>query len=72
MAIAVSKGKLKPSFPADIHPKLNDLLESVFDFEPSKRPDFKAIVNQMSEIIDEIRETVSKLLLIFIKVLVHH
>eukprot|EP00210_Caulerpa_lentillifera_P006312 g6029.t1 len=57
VAMAVSKGDLKPTFPMDIHPKLNDLMESVFDLEPSRRPAFKAIVNQMSEIIDEIRET---------------
>jgi len=57
VAMGVSEGKLQPSFPKDIHPRLNALLESVVSFDPMERPSFEMIVKELSDILTELRET---------------
>lgn len=61
MATGVSSGKLKPSYPKDIHPRLNALLESALNVEAGERPTFEAIVLEMSDIITELKEKVRPL-----------
>ena len=56
VAVAVSDGKLKPSFPQDIHPRLNTLLDRVLKFDPSQRPSFEWIVKELSDIVTELKE----------------
>ena len=56
VAVGVSEGKLKPSFPRDIHPRLNTLLDRVLKFDPSQRPSFDWIVTELSDIVTELKE----------------
>lgn len=56
--MGVSEGKLKPSFPKDVHPRLNALLESVLSFDPMERPMFEFIVTELDEILTKLKEAV--------------
>ena len=58
VAVAVSEGKLTPGYPRDIHPRLTALLESVLVLDPLTRPSFARVVEEMEEIVSELKTTV--------------
>lgn len=61
VALGVSDGKLKPTFPREVHPRLTALLDSVLVMDPRARPSFDVIVMEMQDVVAELKEQVHQL-----------
>lgn len=45
---------LRPTIPKNTHPKLAELLERLWEQDPTQRPDFTEIIEQLQEIAKEV------------------
>lgn len=55
-AIAVGDDKLRPTLPKGLHPGLAGIARATLDGEPSMRPSFASVVEQLTPIAAEVRQ----------------
>lgn len=55
VAIAVGDDKLRPSVPRGVHPGLAGIARAALDPEPSMRPDFGSLVEQLGPLAAELQ-----------------
>lgn len=55
VAIAVGDDKLRPSVPRGVHPGLAGIARAALDPEPSMRPDFGSLVEQLGPVAAELQ-----------------
>ena len=52
--MCVGKQGLRPKIPKKTHPKMRELMERLWEKDPSLRPDFAEIKEQLEEIAKEV------------------
>ena len=45
---------LRPTIPKKTHPKMRELMERLWEKDPTLRPDFSEIIEQLQEIAKEV------------------
>lgn len=55
-AVGVVQKGLRPTIPKNTHPKMAELLERLWEKDPTLRPDFSEIIEQLQEIAKEVGE----------------
>lgn len=57
VAIAVGDDKLRPTLPKALHPGLAGIVRAALDGEPSMRPTFASVVEQLTPLAAEVRQS---------------
>lgn len=57
VAIAVGDDKLRPTLPKGLHPGLAGIARAALDGEPSVRPNFASVVDQLTPLAAEVRQS---------------
>ncbi|KAF3551079.1 hypothetical protein DY000_02009054 [Brassica cretica] len=55
-AVGVVQKGLRPTIPKKTHPKMRELMERLWEKDPTLRPDFSEIIEQLQEIAKEVEE----------------
>ncbi|KAL0698623.1 hypothetical protein Bca4012_054745 [Brassica carinata] len=55
-AVGVVQKGLRPTIPKKTHPKMRELMERLWEKDPTLRPDFSEIIEQLQEIAKEVDE----------------
>ncbi|ESQ53088.1 hypothetical protein EUTSA_v10024738mg [Eutrema salsugineum] len=55
-AVGVVQKGLRPTIPKNTHPKMKELLERLWEKDPTVRPDFSEIIEQLEQIAKEVGE----------------
>ncbi|CAH8338582.1 unnamed protein product [Eruca vesicaria subsp. sativa] len=55
-AVGVVQKGLRPTIPKKTHPKMKELMERLWEKDPTLRPDFSELIEQLQEIAKEVEE----------------